>query len=166
MRTILALAASLVPALALAGSDGERGCSVRVDTRDGLVRSGDVEVRRDDPVRDVVALHGRVVVRAGATVDDATAIGGDVVLEEGAVVRGDATSIGGHVKLAERARVRGDATALGGAIELAEGARILGGRSALTAQWNGEPLASRLLEQLDGALDGDCRIEIRGDDDE
>ncbi len=164
----LALAALLVPAVPLASgpapSSPERGCAVSVDGREGKVRTGDVEVAKGEPPRDVVAIDGAVRVRAGAVARDVVAIGGSVVVEKGAVVRGDATAVGGDVRVDDGARVEGGANAVGGRVHAASGA-VVGKRSAVSVEVDGQPLAARILSELRAGLAGTrCRVEVDEDE--
>ncbi len=93
----------VVPALASAQTD-----PTDADSRDQIVLSGDVQVRRGQEVGEVVVLHGTATV--------AGVVRGDVVILDGPIVvtgqvSGAVVSVGGSVTLGPSSRVLGDVLA-------------------------------------------------------
>ena len=160
---LLALAA-LVPAAALAHDPGPDGCSIRIDGRDGIARSGDIEVRPGDPERDVVAIGGSVRVKSGATARDVVAIGGAVIVERGAVVHGNASALGGELRAEQGARIDGDASAVGGSLKAADGV-IRGKRSSIHVEVDGQPLAARIAKEIRAGMRGHrCKVDVHAEE--
>jgi NDP-sugar pyrophosphorylase family protein len=163
----LCLALLLAPAAAIArdpSPPAKDGCALDIDGREGVVRTGDVEVRPGDPPRDVVAIDGAVHVRSGATAKDVVAIGGPVVVEKGGTVRGNVSVIGGDVRVAPGARVEGTASAVGGRIDAPAGA-VAGKQSNVSIEVDGHPLAARIADEVRASMKrSGCRIRIHESD--
>ncbi|GAB5544159.1 MAG: hypothetical protein SangKO_039190 [Sandaracinaceae bacterium] len=84
---------------------------------------GDILVREDEQVRDVVTMGGDAEVR-GRAYGDVVTMGGDAEIF-GEVI-GNVITMGGDIELSDSARVHGDLNAMGGEIEMADGAVVHG----------------------------------------
>lgn len=93
--------------------------------KDREVVGQNLEIGKDELVRDVQLVGGSLVIK-GTVTGDVNVVGGTVELEPGSRVMGDIEVMGGSVEVKNGARIDGDTQIVGGHLERKEGAIIHG----------------------------------------